>query len=316
MRYLKFISSRNTLAMLAIRDDISRLISHILFFAQTTKICYTKRMEDIVKNLMELGFNSYEAKVYLALLKKYPATGYEVSKISNVPQARAYDTLKALEKQGVVTKTSSRPVTYTPIKPDELTQRFKRKIHSTLDYLDKNLPNVKDDYTEPILSISGAPSIREKIIELIKNAKKEIYIEIWSQDFRLIENYLFEAYNRGVEIKIVGYDNFKSNFGTVFEHSSAKDIELFLGSRMVILAVDNDESIIGNTSSTKGKNLQVIWTKNPGIVFLIKEFIVHDMYLIDIEENLSEQMKVVYGKNLKSLRDKVLGINSPYKIHS
>ena len=272
-------------------------------------------MKEIVEHLKELGFNTYEAKVYLALLKKYPATGYEVSQISNVPQSRAYDTLKALEKEKIVVASNSKPITYTPIKPAELTQRFQRKINSTLEFLDKNLPNVKEDYTEPILSISGRANIREKVIEIIKNTKKEIYIEIWSQDFRLFEPYLLDAYNRGVEIKIVGYDNFKSNFGLVFEHDSAKEIEASLGGRMIILAVDNNEGIIGNSSSINAENLHVVWTKNPGVVFLIKEFIVHDMYLIDIEKNLSEQMKLVYGKHLKSLKDKILGLNALYKIH-
>lgn len=272
-------------------------------------------MDKVIESLKELGFNSYEAKVYLALLKKYPSTGYEVSQIANVPQSRAYDTLKTLEKEKVVVASNSKPVTYTPIKPTALTQRFKRKITSTLEFLDKNLPNVKDDYTEPVLSISGSANIREKIIEIIKNAKNEIYIEMWSQDFKYIEHYLLEAYDRGVEIKIVGYDNFKSNFGLVFQHSSAKEIEASLGGRMIILAVDNDEGIIGNSSSIRGENLHTVWTKNPSIVFLIKEFIVHDMYLLDVEENLSEQMKVVYGKNMKKLRDKVLGTNYPYLIH-
>ena len=32
-------------------------------------------------------------------------------------------------------------------------------------------------------------------------------------------------------------------------------------------------------------------------------------------ENLSEQMKVVYGKNLKNLRSKVLGNDYSYRIH-
>ena len=99
-------------------------------------------MDELIDSLKELGFNSYEAKVYLALLKKYPSTGYEVSKISNVPQARAYDTLKALEQQKVVVANNSKPITYTPIKPSELTKRYKRKITSTLEFLDKNLPNV------------------------------------------------------------------------------------------------------------------------------------------------------------------------------
>lgn len=272
-------------------------------------------MDEVIESLKELGFNTYEAKVYLALLKKYPATGYEVSQLSDVPQSRAYDTLKALEKEKVVVATNSKPVMYTPIKPKELTQRFKRKITSTIEYLDKRLPNVKDDYTEPILSISGSANIREKVIEIIRNAKHEIYIEIWSQDFKFIEPYLLEAYDRGVEVKIVGYDNFKSNFGLVFEHSSAKEIETSLGGRMIILAVDNEEGMIGSSSSLKNEEIHVVWTKNSGVVFLIKEFIVHDMYLIDVEENLSEQMKVVYGKNLKTLRDKILGAHSPYRIH-
>ena len=56
-------------------------------------------MDEIVEKLKELGLNSYEAKVYVALLKKYPATGYEIGKIADIPQARAYDTLKSLEIQ-------------------------------------------------------------------------------------------------------------------------------------------------------------------------------------------------------------------------
>lgn len=272
-------------------------------------------MDDVIEHLKELGLNTYEAKVYLGLLKKYPATGYEVSKISDVPQARAYDTLKTLEKQKIVVATNTKPVTYTPIKPTELTKRYKRKINSTIDYLDKNLPNVKEDYTEPILSITGSASIKEKVIEIIQNANSEIYMEVWSHDFKFFEPYLFEAYNRGVEIKIVGYDNFNSNFGLIFEHGSAKEIEHSLGGRMIILVADNTEGIIGNSSSILNENLHVVWTKNPGVVFLIKEFIVHDMYLIDVENNLSEQMKAVYGKGLKTLRDKVLGMNSPVRIH-
>ena len=165
------------------------------------------------------------------------------------------------------------------------------------------------------MSISGSAAVREKVIEIVKNAKEEIYVEIWSYDFKLMEQYFLDAYNRGVEIKIVGYDNLKSNFGLIFEHGSAKEIEASLGGRMIILAADNKEGIIGNSSSVSSENVHVVWTKNPGIVLLIKEFIVHDMYLIDVQANLSDQMRITYGKNLKALREKILGANAPYRIH-
>ena len=99
-------------------------------------------MSDLIEKLKEIGFNTYEAKVYVSLLKKYPATGYEVAKLADIPQARAYDTLKALETDSIVTSSSTKPITYTPIRPNELTKRYRRKINSTLDFLDKKLPNV------------------------------------------------------------------------------------------------------------------------------------------------------------------------------
>lgn len=272
-------------------------------------------MNDVIESLKELGLNSYEAKVYLALLKKYPATGYEVSKLADIPQSRAYDTLKRLETSQIVTSSNEKPVMYTPIKPKELTKRYKRKFSSTIDFLEKKLPAVKDDYTEPILTVKSIGLVKDKIIEIIKHAKKEIYLEIWSQDFKLIEKHLFDAYNRGLDIKIVGYDNFNCNFGTVFKHNNAREIEHSLGGRMIFAAIDNKEGLFGKTETSKSEEGKAVWTKNEDIVFLIKEFIVHDMYLIDIEENFPEQLKYFYGAGMKRLKEKVMSSSSTYNIH-
>lgn len=273
-------------------------------------------MADLVEKLKEIGFNSYEAKVYIALLKKYPATGYEVSKLANIPQSRVYDTLKVLEEKNVVVSDNSKPVSYVPVKPKQILNGYKKKLDSTLNYLEKHLPEVKDNYNEPILTINGKQNIQNKIIEVIRNAKQEIYIEIWSQEYKLFEKELQDAYNRNVEVRIVGYDNFQSRFGLVFEHAFAKDIEMSLGGRMIIIAADDSEGVIGKISSFKNdEEASIIWTHNESVAFIIKEFIVHDMYLIDVEENLVEQMKYIYGKGFKRLKDKVLGTNSKYMIH-
>lgn len=274
-------------------------------------------MADLVEKLKEIGFNSYEAKVYIALLKKYPATGYEISKIANIPQARTYDTLKVLEQKNIVVPSNSKPISYTPIKPKQILAGYQKKMNSTLNYLEKHLPEVKDNYNEPVVTISGKQNIYNKIIEIIQNAKKEIYLEIWSQDYKLFEQELLNAYNRNVEIRIVGYDNFSSRFGMVFQHAFAKDIEISLGGRMIAMSSDDSEGLIGKISSFKNEmsELNVIYTQNESVVFLIKEFIVHDMYLIDVEENLIEQMKYIYGKGFKRLKDKVLGNNPKYLIH-
>lgn len=263
-------------------------------------------MDEIVEKLKELGLNEYQSKVYLALLKKYPATGYEISKISNIPQSRAYDTLKALENMHIAIASNTKPITYTPIKPKELTKRIKRKIDSTIDFLEKKLPDVKEDYTEPIITIRSRIKIIDKVIEIIKSAKKTIYLAVWGQDFKYIENHIIDAYNRGIEIKIVQYDDFVCNFGTVFKHSGVKMLEHYPSGRFIFLSIDNSEGIFGKVDTQKNESPEVIWTKNSEIVFLIKAFTVHDMYLIDIEDHFPEQLRYFYGAGLKKLRDKVL----------
>ena len=127
-------------------------------------------MDEIVEKLKEIGLNEYQSKVYIALLKKFPATGYEISKLANIPQSRTYDTLKSLESLNIALASNSKPVTYTPIKPKELTKRYKRKIDSTINFLEKKLPSVKEEeYTEPIIGLSGKTKIIDKIIEIIKD---------------------------------------------------------------------------------------------------------------------------------------------------
>ncbi len=263
-------------------------------------------MNDIIEKLKEIGLNGYEAKVYLALLKKYPATGYEVGQAAGIPQARAYDTLKSLENQHIVISSGTKPVTYSPIKPAELTGRYKRKIESAIDFLNKKLPHVKETYNEPILHISGRTNIINKTCEIIDTAKKDIYLEIWSQDFKYIETHLSEAYNRGVNIKIVGYDNLNTSYATVFKNNISGITEHYKGERFIFITSGDEEGLFGKIETLKHENPNALWSKNHEIVFLIKSLIFRDMYLIDIEDHFPEQLRYFYGAGLKKLRDKIL----------
>lgn len=266
-------------------------------------------MDNLIEKLKELGFNSYEAKVYLALLKRYPATGYEVSQLSDVPQSRAYDSLKSLEIEGVVFSTSEKPQKFTPISPKELTLRFKRKINSTIDYLEKKLPSLKESSNEPIHHISGYEKNIEKLKEVINNSKKSLYMELWSADFKALETELTAAYDRGVEIKIVGYDNFQPTMvGLVYRHEEAKEIEMQVGGRLVYLVSDYVESVFGRIE------LNLVWTKNIDIAYLLKEFISHEMYLLDVSQRFPEQLKYFYGPDFVRLKEKISDVKSSYNL--
>lgn len=266
-------------------------------------------MDKTIEKLKELGLNSYEAKVYLALLKKYPATGYEIAQSADIPQSRAYDALKSLGAEHIVFSDMEKPQKYTPVSPKDLIKNYKRKMNSTVEFLEKKLPAVHEDYTEPVHTISGYDNILEKLREVISNAKDSIYCELWSTDYKQLEEVIMNAYDRGVNIRIVGYDNLKSVFGLVYSHEGAKELEYYLGGRIVFILADNTESVWGRIEK------QVVWTKHRDIAFLMKEFMVHDMYLLDVYERFPEQLKYFYGAGFKKLKEKVLDKKSTYNIH-
>lgn len=271
-------------------------------------------MENLLSHLKALGFNSYEAKVYLSLLKKSPATGYEVSKESGVPQARAYDTLKVLESRHIVVPTGTKPVAYRPIDPKVLLANCEKDFKSSIDYLSEQLPSGSGDFIEPIVNITGAPDIFKKINEMIDSAEKEIFLEAWPDDIEKIIDALKRANERGVDIKAVGYDDVEMDFGMLYQHGLAKAIENSLGGRWVILSVDNSEGMIGTFS--ENDNVQnAIATKNVGIILIIKEFIVHDIYLLDLESKLGDTLTQIYGKDLVRLREKILGKDFQFYAH-
>ena len=264
-------------------------------------------MENLIEKLKEIGLNGNEAKVYISLVKKFPLTGYEISKLANIQQARAYDALKSLEAKGIVIPSNTKPISYSPIRPKELTKRYKRKITSTIEFLEKKLPTIKENSIEPLIPISGSANTHAKIIELIQAAKKEIFLLISSSDHKFFESALMDAYNRGVEIKISGYDNFGTTFGQIFVQTPMSVLDNKNNAKTIILVIDNTEGVFGALKpNPHSGDIELIWSQNSDVVFLMKSHITLSMYITDIEEKFPEQLKYFYGAGMKKLREKVL----------
>lgn len=60
-------------------------------------------MNDMVRDVMRLGFTEREATVYIALLQQGAAGVQDIAQAANVSRASTYDTLDALGKLGLVT---------------------------------------------------------------------------------------------------------------------------------------------------------------------------------------------------------------------
>jgi HTH-type transcriptional regulator, sugar sensing transcriptional regulator len=263
---------------------------------------------DLVDKLKHLGLNTNEAKVYLALLKQHPVTGYELSKNSGVPQARAYETLKSLETKKIVIATSGKPITYVPVPPDDLLGRYEQQFKGAIDYLRQSLPIYTIESVEPVHNLRGPQSIIHQVTQMLGDAQTMVFMEVWWQDAPYFEPALRQAKERGVHVNVVAYGEIHyDDFANVHVHGAVKEVEKSLGGRWLIMSVDNKVGLVGTAPNQNDRTPHAVWTHNPAIVMVIQQLIIHDIYLLDVEATVPDALKKAYGENLLKLRKKVLG---------
>jgi sugar-specific transcriptional regulator TrmB len=76
--------------------------------------------------LRDFGLNTYESKIWSALLSRGVSTAGELSDIANVPRSRSYDVLESLEKKGFVSMKQGKPIKYITVPPKEVLERVKK----------------------------------------------------------------------------------------------------------------------------------------------------------------------------------------------
>ncbi|MEK6809709.1 MAG: helix-turn-helix domain-containing protein, partial [Nanoarchaeota archaeon] len=180
--------------------------------------------KDFLERLKDFGLNSYERKLWIALLSRGVSTAGELSDISNVPRSRAYDVLESLEKKGFIVVKVGKPIKYLTVAPSEVIERVKKKVAEEADERSNILSQLKDseilnqlnslhaegvtlvDPTDKSGSFRGRDKVYEHLFLMFKNAKKSITIMTTAQGLTrkhdFFVNHLRKAAKTGISVQI------------------------------------------------------------------------------------------------------------------
>jgi HTH-type transcriptional regulator, sugar sensing transcriptional regulator len=181
--------------------------------------------EEFLSRLRKIfDLNLYEVKVWTALLSRGVSTAGELSNISDVPRSRTYDILESLEKKGFIVMKLGKPIKFVALKPDEVIERVKRNLVSSVSEKHKRLDELKEDevlgelnslFTEGVKfiepsdlsgSLRGRGNLYNHLDMLVNGAEKSITLATTEDGLnRKMEALMpsFEkAKKRGVKIRI------------------------------------------------------------------------------------------------------------------
>ncbi len=181
--------------------------------------------KDFLNKLKDFGLNSYEAKLWTALLSRGVATAGELSDIANVPRSRSYDVLESLERKGFVIMKLGKPIKYIAVPPAEVLERVKKSIQEDADKQVGLLDTIRKSEVLDELStlhkqgielvepsdltgaIKGRNNLYNHIASAIKNAEKSVSIMTTipglARKSEALKNALQKAKEKGVRIRIL-----------------------------------------------------------------------------------------------------------------
>lgn len=257
--------------------------------------------QDILDELMKLGFSAYEAKAYVALMQNPSITAYEISKLSGVPQSKIYETMKKVVDKGLAITEGTKPVTFTALSIDEFLDRYRADLNKSLDFLKDNVKAIGSQPSlEYIWHFNGALQLMNKIKTLIADATHTLYIEIWDHEYIELLADLKAAEARGIKISAVVYGVIPEEVGTVYYHAMDVLLENEARSgRWLNIIRDNNECCFGIFSQSTPSG---IWTQNESLMLLSKSFISHDIMIAEIYSRFKDVLDEEFGENLVNLR--------------
>ncbi len=202
-----------------------------------------------VEKIKAFGINSYEARIWTALLSRGISTAGELSDIANVPRSRSYDVLESLERKGFVVMKVGKPIKYIAVPPKEVLERVKKNVTKDAEDHVKTLETLKDSEVLQELDIihkSGHSTINpeeytgslknrraviDRMTSIIKSAEKEILLATTEkyvvEKAEFLLRPLQKASQRGVKIKIaapIKQETYEIN--ALKEFAEVKDLDL------------------------------------------------------------------------------------------
>jgi len=180
--------------------------------------------KEFLNKLKDFGLNTYEGKLWTALLSRGVSTAGELSDIANVPRSRSYDVLESLEKKGFIIMKLGKPIKYIAVAPAEVLERVKNKVRDDADRQAEVIEGLKGtellqelsllhsqgvELVEPTDlsgSFKGRNNIYAHLESQIKSAKHSVVIMTTSEGFlrkvEALRRAFFKAKENDVKIRI------------------------------------------------------------------------------------------------------------------
>jgi sugar-specific transcriptional regulator TrmB len=196
-------------------------------------------------DLERFGFTSTEGKVYVALLRLSPATGYAVAREAGLARANTYGALDTMATRGIVTRLPGRPVRFVAEDPGTLVGRLGREWQRDLERLARSLSAVERRRAElavaTVALLADRSAVMDRCVACARGAQEELLAVVGPWASELFQD-LARARRSRVVVKVLSLGS-PAPSGAVVRPVPATEIEAYWGGLPIALVADRSRAV-------------------------------------------------------------------------
>ena len=264
----------------------------------------------LVDALIDLGFSTYESRVYVGLVATPFQTAYGLAKETGVPQPKVYEVLRRLQMRGMATLVSHDPQKFVATSPDEVLGSIEREHDVKLTAAQHAATtlateiDIPDERPASIRMVKGQRNVLREAVRVLETATEKAYISGWSEQLTELLPTIHELQERGVEVVVIIFGRMTLDLpnGIVFSHLATQGV-VYRHHQNRHLAVVADGERTAWSLALDGDDWSCLVADDALLAKLVRTFIRHDIYVQRLHQTLRPEVEEAFGPGLERLSD-------------
>ena len=223
-------------------------------------------------DLERFGFTATESRVYVALLKLSPATGYAVAREAGLARANTYGALETMASRGAVTRLPGRPARYVAEDPETLVGRLGRESQRALEQLARWLAEVERPREgremPPASPLADRSAVLDRCIACARGAQQELLAVVGPWAAELYPDLARTARPRLV-VKVLSLGS-PAPKGAMVRSVRASEIEAYWGGLPIAVVADRRRAVCALANGTGATGVA---SEHPALVPFVRHLL-------------------------------------------
>ena len=215
------------------------------------------------QSLIDLGFTSLEAEIYLFLLAESPVSGYRIAQALNRPAAQIYKVIEMLQQKGAVVADEGKTKLCRALPAAELLKHLEAQFRSRKTRADqalKDVPQAKSDHR--VYQLKTVEQVYSRAESMLNQAERVVVMDLFPQPARRLSPLIEAATKRGVLTGVKVYDACEIHCTEiVVAHNARQTLERWPGQHLN-LAVDAREFLAAMMNDDETELLNGVWSQS------------------------------------------------------